>query len=723
MGAVFYVEGVDSMIKVKFKEMENAYGIKSLSINYNGDKVLYQSLIYSRNGTFKTSFSRTLNNLSRGNIDDIKDRLTDIPSSIKIDFIMEGGIVESNNFQNRFIVFSRELYEKGNIELSNYNQELRLLTIDNDRKESLNLLMSKSIEKINDSLKSKLKNAGLNVENSVNMLTNKSIDSLNINDLEKLLADIKNVDDLDISKINLRNLFQKAYDPIDNDGFKESATNYANIFNKRLNEELFDENFNDSNCISFLQEVKKNNYLSEEKKRGIVLKDEKYFKYDEIDVVFKEAIRNISSDSSVLAANSELVKSMGTSAEAKKLQKQFNEDPLLVNQLALGKRNIVAIALKQQNFEIDEFEKIIKETKNEYSKLIVDAKEKQSDFENAIKIYKNRFNPIFDISISNKVESVLGESVPILSFKHNRNKNKNMSESDLRKILSSGEKTALNIISFIVEYEANKSNNPILVLDDLVETFDYSNRHAFIEYVDDLVKDKVSIIILTHNYEFYRTLERRIPELERLSAYSNEGKVYVEENRKLNNDIEKVFDINNVNQFIYAIPYLREIKTMLKEDTNLLDNCLHYKESTKNIIISDIKKFFPEIKFSGNGADNYLNLIYKLADDVNLSNQYDIIPKTILSIACRLKIEEKIIGDNFKLIENIETNQLSQLKDKYKEELDPIILELIERVQISTPEFIHCNSFMYEPLIDIDGKYLLEIYNDIKNTNNNQIWK
>ncbi|HPF82589.1 MAG TPA: hypothetical protein PLV83_00240 [Bacilli bacterium] len=711
------------MIKVKFKEMENAYGIKSLSINYNGDKVLYQSLIYSRNGTFKTSFSRTLNNLSRGNIDDIKDRLTDIPSSIKIDFIMEGGIVESNNFQNRFIVFSRELYEKGNIELSNYNQELRLLTIDNDRKESLNLLMSKSIEKINDSLKSKLKNAGLNVENSVNMLTNKSIDSLNINDLEKLLADIKNVDDLDISKINLRNLFQKAYDPIDNDGFKESATNYANIFNKRLNEELFDENFNDSNCISFLQEVKKNNYLSEEKKRGIVLKDEKYFKYDEIDVVFKEAIRNISSDSSVLAANSELVKSMGTSAEAKKLQKQFNEDPLLVNQLALGKRNIVAIALKQQNFEIDEFEKIIKETKNEYSKLIVDAKEKQSDFENAIKIYKNRFNPIFDISISNKVESVLGESVPILSFKHNRNKNKNMSESDLRKILSSGEKTALNIISFIVEYEANKSNNPILVLDDLVETFDYSNRHAFIEYVDDLVKDKVSIIILTHNYEFYRTLERRIPELERLSAYSNEGKVYVEENRKLNNDIEKVFDINNVNQFIYAIPYLREIKTMLKEDTNLLDNCLHYKESTKNIIISDIKKFFPEIKFSGNGADNYLNLIYKLADDVNLSNQYDIIPKTILSIACRLKIEEKIIGDNFKLIENIETNQLSQLKDKYKEELDPIILELIERVQISTPEFIHCNSFMYEPLIDIDGKYLLEIYNDIKNTNNNQIWK
>ena len=710
------------MLKARFVEMKNAYGIDNLNVNYKGDKVLYQSLIYSRNGTFKTSFSRTLNNLSKGNFDDIKDRLTDIPASLKIEFVDENNILITKDCTNRFIVFSRELYEKDNMELSNFNQEISLLTIDKDRKEKLNKLMSNSIGKIIDSLKLKLKSAGLNVDKSIALLTNKNIDSLNINDLYQLLDDIKNVEEKDISKVNLKNLFQKAYDPIDNENFIDSASNYINIFNKRMNEELFDENFNDSNCLSFLDDLKKNKYLSEEKKRGIVLKGEEYYNYDKIEDIFNDAIKNISSDPSVLVANKELIKSMGTSAEAKKLQKEFKDNPILINQLALGKKNIIIIALKQQKLEIDEFEKIIVDTKNQYSEIINEAKEKKSEFENALVIYKDRFNPVFDISIINKTESILGENVPILSFKHNRNKDKDLSESDLRKILSSGERAALNIISFIVEYEANKNNNPILVLDDLVETFDYANRHAFIEYIDDLTKDNVSIIILTHNYEFYRTLGRRIPQLEKLSAYSKNGKVYVEENSNLNNDIEKVFEINNINQLIYAIPFLREIKIMYGNDTSLLDNCLHYKEDTKNITIGMIRKLFPKMQFSDNDEEKYLTLLYQIADNINTDNQYDIVSKTILSIACRLKIEEKIVGNNFKLIEDIDSNQLAQLKEKYKKDLTDDVLRLIDNVQISTPEFIHCNSFMYEPLVDIDGKYLFDLYDKIKRLDNNHIW-
>lgn len=194
-------------------------------------------------------------------------------------------------------------------------------------------------------------------------------------------------------------------------------------------------------------------------------------------------------------------------------------------------------------------------------------------------------------------------------------------------------------------------------------------------------------------------------------------------NRKINVDITKVFDINNINQFIYAIPYMREIKTMLKEDTTTLDNCLHYKKDTKNLVISSITREFRQISFNGNQNDNYLSLLYRLADKINTSNPYDIIPKTILSIACRLKIEEKIIGDNFQLINGIESNQTAQLKDKYGDLLTSKVLNIIEKVQISTPEFIHCNSFMYEPLIDIEGTYLLDLYKEIKGLKDNEIWK
>lgn len=711
------------MIRARFKQMENAYGISKLNVHFKEDSILYQSLIYSSNGTFKTSFSKSLYNLSNGNIDDIKDRLTDEKAKITIEFIQDDGSILTNDFEKKFIVFSRELYEKENVELSNHYNELSLLTIDNESKKNLNELLDNSINKIKDSLKSKLKKAGLNLEKSINTLTGKLFDDLNISDLQSIIEMVEKTESHDISLINLKNLFQKPYDPIDSASFKESACNYVEIFNKRLTEELFDTNFNDSNCMNFLDDIKKNSYLSEEKGRGIVLNGNEYYKYDEIDLVFKDAIKHISNDSGVLLANRELIKAMGVSIEAKKLQKQFQENPLLINQLALGKNNIILIALKNQGFEVDEFKTIIEDTKKEYSIIINNAREKQSDFEKAIEIYKTRFNPIFDILIINKEESILGESVPVLSFIHKRNKKINMSENDLRKILSSGEKTALNIISFIVEYEADKENNPILVLDDLVETFDYANRHSFIEYINDLVNKKVSIIILTHNYEFYRNLARRIPTLDKLSAYSENGKVYIQENRKLNKDIEKIFEIENINQFISAIPFLREIKMMLHEDTKILDSCLHYKENTKSILIKNIKDFFPPILFNENNEDSYISILYNLADKINVSNHYDIIPKIILSIACRIRLEEKIIGENFELIEDIETNQLAQLKEKYKEQLADKTVNLIEKVQISTPEFIHCNSFMYEPLIDIKGDYLVGIYNEIIKLKNDEIWK
>ena len=53
----------------------------------------------------------------------------------------------------------------------------------------------------------------------------------------------------------------------------------------------------------------------------------------------------------------------------------------------------------------------------------------------------------------------------------------------------------------------------------------------------------------------------------------------------------------------------------------------------------------------------------------------------------------------------------------------PEAKKCLEAVQLSTPEFIHANTFMYEPLIDIDGKYLFNLYNKIKELSDNDIWK
>jgi hypothetical protein len=40
-------------------------------------------------------------------------------------------------------------------------------------------------------------------------------------------------------------------------------------------------------------------------------------------------------------------------------------------------------------------------------------------------------------------------------------------------------------------------------------------------------------------------------------------------------------------------------------------------------------------------------------------------------------------------------------------------LRVLERVMLMTPENIHLNSFMYEPIIDMSDEYLKQLYRDV----------
>lgn len=713
------------MLKLKVNKMENAYGIKSLRTNFGGDSLFFQAEIYSPNGIFKTSFSRTMHNLSSNNLDDIEDRITHTKAAIDLALVDDNGNIITKDLSNKVIVFSRELYTSSNeLRLSSYSNELRFLTTDKDSKDKLDKIITEATNKMKISITNKLKAAKLKEDKAIEILTTKSFDNLELNDLEEIFKLVKDTETKDISKVDNKKLFQKAYNPIDTEEFLEAANNYVTIYQKRLSEELFDGNFNDSNCMAFLDQVKDSSFLNEEKKRGLYLKDNTYYDLAKIEEIFSEAIKKNSDEPQILAANRELMKSMGNSQEANALKKSFQKDPLLINQLALGRKNIILISLKNQGLESEMFLEEIENIKKDYAKLLNEAKTKQSQFEEAIKIYKNRFNPVFDVEIKNKEESILGEKIPSIVFKHKSQEDVELNEDTIRTILSSGEKTALNIISFIVNYEAKKANDPIIILDDLVETFDYANRHAFIEYIRDIVAEKRTIIVLTHNYEFYRNLGRRIPELDKLSAYSKNGIVSIEKNKKLNKEIENIFNVSKDEELILSIPYLREVKTMLGEETKILDSCLHYKKDTKNITVSDLKKEYSKpIAVTSDDTKKYYDLLFDLADKINIDNHYDIEAKTILSIACRLLLESKIIGDKFELIKDIKANQLAKLKDDNYDSLTNKTIKLIDRVQISTPEFIHGNAFMYEPLIDIDGNYLLETYKNIKELKEKDVWK
>ena len=705
------------------KKVENAFGIKSLHLNLENDKKMYQELIYSKNGSFKTSFSNTLYNLSNGTLENVFDRLTDEKAILDISILENGK--EIKNFDNRFVVFSREIYEQHSKLLSDYSSELETLTIDKKNSEYINELLTEETIEIKLQIDNYLKGTGLNFEILLDMFSN--LEDGYLDRIIQLLNTIINHEAQDISEINIKKIYQKAYDIVDQSEFQSKISNYIQVLENKINAQLFDKNFNENNCLQFINNVDKAKYLSETKSRGLFLKDKVYYDIDEVKKIFEEEIKKISKDPEIIEQSKEITKLMGTAKESEFLKESIQKNPLLVKQLSAGRKNIILSYLKSSSIDYNYWLEVVKKAKKELNNVLKIAQDRQTNFERAIEIYKNRFHPIFDIKIVNKAESMLGIKTPTITFYHNRYCEIPVSETKLSQILSSGEKTTLNILKFIVEYENCKKYHPFIILDDIVETFDYSNRYAFMEYINDLVNLDVPTIVMTHNFEFYRTVSKRIPKLRKSVASANSnGVVDIQTNNRINKNMENVLKCSNIYDFFCAIPYLREIKTILLEDTKTLDSCLHYKENTSKLQIKDILLQFPSnaiksLKIDEN--DIYMEKLFEIADSLSGFDDFDIVKKTILSLSCRLLIERKIIANNFNLLTNINTNQTAQLLDLYGEKLFPNVKKYLEAVQLSTPEFIHANAFMYEPLIDINGKYLFELYNQIKKIPDEKIWK
>ncbi len=97
---------------------------------------------------------------------------------------------------------------------------------------------------------------------------------------------------------------------------------------------------------------------------------------------------------------------------------------------------------------------------------------------------------------------------------------------------------------------------------------------------------------------------------------------------------------------------------------------------------------------------------------MNLAN------KIVLAIAIRIAAEKFMVVkiNDAKFVECISDNQTQKLITKFKKlfgkEDEPI--KILDRVALMTPENIHVNSFMYEPIIDMSDNHLKGLYSDVK---------
>ena len=103
----------------------------------------------------------------------------------------------------------------------------------------------------------------------------------------------------------------------------------------------------------------------------------------------------------------------------------------------------------------------------------------------------------------------------------------------------------------------------------------------------------------------------------------------------------------------------------------------------------------------------------------------DLEKKVVLSIAIRLIAEEFVISSiaDDAWVAEISSNQTAKLISRFKEVFASDMaqqanIKLLEQVNLMTPENIHLNSFMFEPILDMSAEHLARLHTDISQLGN-----
>ncbi len=371
--------------------------------------------------------------------------------------------------------------------------------------------------------------------------------------------------------------------------------------------------------------------------------------------------------------------------------------------------------------------------------IIQQAKSELPLWHEIIDLYNDRFHVPFKVEIVNHEDIILKKEAAKLKFIYSDDQNQDIpkEKNEIIGILSKGEKRAFYILQLLFDIESRKrsADDNLIVFDDIADSFDYQNKYAIIEYLNDLncQAGNMYMVVLTHNFDFYRSLALRLG----LTSTSwmcvkKADNTLTLHKGEYQRDLFKhlLSKPNDDKVFISLIPFVRNLVEYTDGDTCAdylkLTSCLHLKADTmiiKDDDVIDIIKSFNRGRAYGRQKSNtgIYQFIIATADAIAAEAAPDEIKienKIVLSIACRLKAEvylkQQLLAARLSEQDLTTTsNQTAFWTSKFKTHCanDPH-KSVIERVNMMTPEFIHINSFMYEPLIDLSVHHLIKLYRD-----------
>lgn len=363
------------------------------------------------------------------------------------------------------------------------------------------------------------------------------------------------------------------------------------------------------------------------------------------------------------------------------------------------------------------------------------ADKERTQWEEVIDIFNSRFVVPFKLEAANKVDVILGQQeILSLGFIFNDGVDKApVDRAALLQVLSTGEKKALYVLNILFEIEVRKKVglDTLIVVDDIADSFDYKNKYAIIQYLMDISESPhFRQIILTHNFDFYRTVEGRFVGYNNcLMASKTATGISFEKAAGIKNvfiNDWKVAFYEDARKKIASIAFIRNLieytRGEVDPDFGKLTSLLHWKADSQQITVADLDAvyngLFSRAGSSPDGTKPVVDLIADEAskcltapDGINFAN------KVVLAIATRLAAErfmvQKINDPAFVI--SIGSNQTPRLVKKFQQlfPAEQASAGLLQKVALMTPENIHLNSFMYEPILDMSDSHLRKLYSEV----------
>ncbi|MCQ2925609.1 hypothetical protein JT191_01575 [Helicobacter pylori] len=712
---------------LKIINIENCYGIGKIQKTSLDFSKSNSYLLYAQNGVFKTSFAKSLTDLINNEMP--KDNFyPNRESEIKIEF--NGKKISKENVAV-FHSYDEKFSSEDSVTTFMAKSELK------QRYDNILSELEKEKKALLKSLKS-----GFNYEKEIETIKNKNFYEI----LDNHLTEIENSEEHYSFKYH--DIFDKS----------EKVKDFVN-----KNRDLIEQYFNKYKELLSLSKVFKHtevgdfgtNHANDLKKalendrffkanHSLMIAEEEIKNYNKLSEIFEEEKNKILNNENLKNSFVNIEKAINANKELKAFKDAINRDNTLLTELLnydSFREKVLFSYLKQAIQNVRILVELYREKKPEIEEIIKQANKDQKEWESVIEIFNQRFLVPFKVELQNQKDILLNKDTVQFRFIFSDNNQNimNVQKEDLQKHLSGGEKRALYILQILFEIEARKRSDKVqlLVFDDISDSFDYRNKYAIIEYLKDLQEcEQFKLFVMTHNFDFYRTLESRlnIPRKQIKMIRKNDAReIIFEEGGYLKSFIKWIRGSENDKDFFALIPFVRNLIEytgfQADKDSNYikLTSCLHMKKDTKNIQIQDISKIFDSVfgterkkkKIEKDNSKLYFQAIYDIAEEIYNDkdrNRIELQNKIILSMAIRLKAEEWMLNKLNQEFKS-EKNQTRELYDATKKELSDDEKRVIQKVLMITPENIHINSFMFEPILDTPLDHLYTCLEKVKNLN------